>query len=51
LAQTKAGYASTVQDMTTKLEYDLYYVKNRSFRLDFQILGATFVTVLGLRGR
>jgi lipopolysaccharide/colanic/teichoic acid biosynthesis glycosyltransferase len=37
--------------MTRKLEYDLYYIKNRSFRLDFQILANTFTTVLGLSGR
>jgi exopolysaccharide biosynthesis polyprenyl glycosylphosphotransferase len=50
-AQIKSGYASTVEDMTRKLEYDLYYVKNRSFRLDLQILAGTFGTVLGWRGR
>jgi lipopolysaccharide/colanic/teichoic acid biosynthesis glycosyltransferase len=50
-AQVKGGYASTVPEMTRKLEYDLYYIKNRSFRLDFQILANTFTTVLGLSGR
>jgi exopolysaccharide biosynthesis polyprenyl glycosylphosphotransferase len=50
-AQIKSGYASTVEDMTRKLEYDLYYVKNRSFRLDLQILAGTFGTVIGWRGR
>lgn len=50
-AQVRGGYASTISEMTRKLEYDLYYIKNRSFRLDLQILASTFTTVLGLRGR
>jgi exopolysaccharide biosynthesis polyprenyl glycosylphosphotransferase len=50
-AQIKGGYASSILDMTRKLEYDLYYIKNRSFRLDLQILAGTFGTVLGWRGR
>ncbi len=50
-AQIKGGYASTVDDMTRKLEYDLFYIKNRSFRLDLQILAGTFGTVVGWRGR
>ena len=50
-AQIKSGYASTVEDMSRKLEYDLYYIKNRSFRLDLQILAGTFGTVIGWRGR
>jgi len=49
-AQVKGGYASTIPEMTWKLEYDLYYVKNRSFQLDLQILTDTFVAVLGLGG-
>jgi exopolysaccharide biosynthesis polyprenyl glycosylphosphotransferase len=50
-AQIKGGYASTIPEITRKLEYDLYYIKNRSFRLDLQILARTFLTVLGWRGR
>lgn len=50
-AQVRGGYASTIPEITRKLEYDLYYIKNRSFRLDLQILAITFVTVLGWRGR
>ena len=50
-AQIKGGYASTIPETTRKLEYDLYYIKNRSFRLDLQILARTFVTVVGWRGR
>ncbi len=50
-AQIKSGYASSIPEMSRKLEYDLYYIKNRSFRLDLQILAGTFGTVLGWRGR
>jgi exopolysaccharide biosynthesis polyprenyl glycosylphosphotransferase len=50
-AQVRGGYASTITEMTRKLEYDLYYIKNRSFRLDLQILASTFVAVVGLAGR
>lgn len=50
-AQVKGGYASTIPEMTRKLEYDLYYIKNRSLRLDLQILANTFVAVLGFAGR
>jgi lipopolysaccharide/colanic/teichoic acid biosynthesis glycosyltransferase len=50
-AQIKSGYASTTADMTRKLEYDLFYIKNRSFRLDLQILVGTVGTVAGWRGR
>jgi len=49
-AQIKGGYASTTDEMTRKLEYDLYYIKNRSLRLDLQILAGTFITVVGRRG-
>ncbi len=50
-AQIKGGYASTVPENTRKLEYDLYYIKNRSLRLDLQILFSTFGTLVGRRGR
>ncbi len=50
-AQIKGGYASSTEEISRKLEYDLYYIKNRSFRLDLQILFGTFGTVLGWRGR
>lgn len=50
-AQIKGGYAGSVVEMVRKLEYDLYYIKNRSFRLDLQILAGTLTAVLGLSGR
>jgi lipopolysaccharide/colanic/teichoic acid biosynthesis glycosyltransferase len=50
-AQVKGGYAASVGDTVRKLEYDLYYVKYQSLRLDLQIVLHTLFTVLGLRGR
>jgi exopolysaccharide biosynthesis polyprenyl glycosylphosphotransferase len=50
-AQVKAGYAGTVPEITRKLEYDLYYIKNRSALLDLQILAMTFLAVAGGKGR
>ena len=50
-AQVRSGYASTIPEMTRKLEYDLYYIKNRSLRLDLQVLAGTFRAVLGFAGR
>jgi sugar transferase (PEP-CTERM system associated) len=41
-AQTSFAYAATVEDTRTKLEYDLYYVKNHSLFLDFLVLIQTF---------
>lgn len=50
-AQIKFGYAGDVNDAKTKLEYDLYYIKNRSIWLDVLILLQTARVVLGHRGR
>lgn len=50
-AQVNFGYASTIDETITKLEYDLYYIKHRSLFLDFIILFRTPSTVFGFRGR
>ncbi len=50
-AQINFGYASSIEDTIIKLEYDLYYIKHRSFLLDLLILLRTPATVFGLRGR
>ena len=50
-AQVNFGYAATIEETITKLEYDLYYIKRRSLLLDLVILLRTPATVLGLRGR
>ncbi len=50
-AQINMGYASTVDETVIKLEYDLYYIKNRNLMMDILILLRTPPTVLGFRGR
>jgi len=41
-AQVKFGYARSVTDSHEKFQYDLYYIKNRSFFLDLDCLLRTF---------
>jgi exopolysaccharide biosynthesis polyprenyl glycosylphosphotransferase len=50
-AQINYGYAVTIEDTATKLEYDLYYIKNRNILLDLLIVLRTIASVFGLRGR
>jgi lipopolysaccharide/colanic/teichoic acid biosynthesis glycosyltransferase len=50
-AQVNIGYAATLEEMSIKLEYDLYYIKRRGPILDFIILLRTFGTIFGFRGR
>jgi exopolysaccharide biosynthesis polyprenyl glycosylphosphotransferase len=45
-AQVNFPYGASVEDSLRKLEYDLYYVKNMSIFLDFQILLKTVGVVL-----
>lgn len=49
-AQVMHPYASTVQDQQEKLLFDLYYIKERNFLLDFKIVIKTISTVLFFRG-
>lgn len=50
-AQINYGYVSTVKETVVKLEYDLYYIKHRTFSLDFNIVLRTIGTVLRRTGR
>ncbi|WP_298236965.1 sugar transferase [uncultured Algibacter sp.] len=50
-AQVKTRYGATVDDSLLKLQYDLYYIKHRSFFLDFNILIKTMSTVVFFRGQ
>jgi len=45
-AQVRYGYGATVEDALEKLQYDLYYIKNMSFFLDFLIVLSTLHKVL-----
>jgi lipopolysaccharide/colanic/teichoic acid biosynthesis glycosyltransferase len=49
-AQVKYHYASTDAHALIKLQYDLYYVKHRSFILDIFIILMTFAEVFMHRG-
>ena len=49
-AQINHKYSNTIEDTITKLEYDLYYIKNISFSLDFYIMFQTVKTMLLSRG-
>jgi exopolysaccharide biosynthesis polyprenyl glycosylphosphotransferase len=50
-AQIKFGYTNDVDDAKTKLEYDLYYIKNRSVWFDVVILLQTIRVVLARKGQ
>ena len=50
-AQVNFGYASTIDETSLKLEYDLYYILNRSLAMDAMILVRTPAMMLGFRGR
>ncbi len=49
-AQVKYKYGENLDDSIKKLEYDLYYIKNRSITLDIRIVFKTITTVLFSRG-
>ncbi|WP_417855028.1 sugar transferase [Xanthomarina gelatinilytica] len=50
-AQVKVRYGSTVEDSLLKLQYDLYYIKHRSFFLDVNVIVKTLSTMLFYRGQ
>ena len=45
-AQVRHHYDASIEDVKTKLVYDLYYIENMSLLLDFQILVRTVWVVL-----
>jgi exopolysaccharide biosynthesis polyprenyl glycosylphosphotransferase len=50
-AQVKTKYGITDEDHLRKLQYDLYYIKNRSVFLDIRILVKTLSTVIFFKGQ
>ncbi|HDR05827.1 MAG TPA: sugar transferase [Candidatus Marinimicrobia bacterium] len=50
-AQIKHKYDESVEDVKTKLQYDLYYLENMSLRLDFKIILSTFAVMLEGKGQ
>jgi len=49
-AQIRYGYANNLEEETEKMRYDLYYIKNRSLRLDLRIMIETVGTILFGKG-
>ncbi len=50
-AQVRFGYGQSIDDVHTKLEYDLYYVRHAGFYLDALIVLKTIGVVLRLQGK
>ncbi|HSR88875.1 MAG TPA: sugar transferase [Candidatus Udaeobacter sp.] len=50
-AQINKAYYGTIEENLQKLEYDLYYIKNRGLTLDISIILRTINTILRLAGR
>jgi lipopolysaccharide/colanic/teichoic acid biosynthesis glycosyltransferase len=50
-AQIHQAYAETVDETSTKLEYDLFYIQHASILMDFSIILRTVTNVLGFKGR
>ena len=40
------GYTDTLEKMIKRLDYDIYYLRNRSWFLDMKILGMTFMSIV-----
>jgi sugar transferase (PEP-CTERM system associated) len=49
-AQVRYTYGASVEDALMKLQYDLYYIKNRSLAFDLFIMAKTVKTVLMRKG-
>jgi lipopolysaccharide/colanic/teichoic acid biosynthesis glycosyltransferase len=49
-AQINYKYGDTLEDTVTKLEYDLYYIKNMTLGLDLYIIFHTVKAMLLRRG-
>jgi exopolysaccharide biosynthesis polyprenyl glycosylphosphotransferase len=50
-AQINNAYYGTIEENLQKLEYDLFYIKNRNFTLDISIVLRTINTILRMAGR
>ena len=49
-AQVKSSYSGTIEESREKLEYDLFYLKNKSFKFDLLIIFKTIKTLMLARG-
>lgn len=49
-AQVNQGHVTEVEDVSTKLNYDFYYIKNFSFGIDITIVFRTIATMIRGKG-
>jgi len=49
-AQIKQGYDTSIDDVRSKVRYDLFYIENMSFRMDLKILLMTIYTMIAGKG-
>ncbi len=49
-AQVKQGYDRSIDDVRSKVRYDLFYIENMSLRMDMKILLYTFYVMLAGKG-
>ena len=49
-AQVRSGYGSSIEDAQQKLQFDLFYIKHASFRVDLGIVLDTLKVVVVGRG-
>jgi lipopolysaccharide/colanic/teichoic acid biosynthesis glycosyltransferase len=48
--QVKYGYASNADEMIKRMEFDLYYLENKSFLFDLKIAFYTFIIIIKGQG-
>ncbi len=49
-AQIKQGYDTSIEDVKSKVRFDLFYIENMSFRMDIKILILTFYVMIAGKG-
>ncbi len=49
-AQIKQGYDTSIDDVRSKVRFDLFYIENMSFRMDIKILLMTVYTMIAGKG-
>ena len=47
----KYAYGASELDALEKLQYEFFYLRHQSLRLDLRIIGRTFRSVVGRSGR